>query len=171
MIRLSKILIDAVSFIAPRILSNESILHLAVGYFSYKIFAQQSTIVFMKLILCITCCLLSLNCYAQDPYLQESTVGSEYESKEIAKQYSGKLGMSLDQTTRFTNKIEEFVIRKQKIEQLDSSVREKLDLLQQLSDQETAEMANILIRPQLRKYRKLKKKIQPVQLVVGEVEE
>ena len=113
----------------------------------------------MKYILLAVISLMTLNTFAQDPFLQESTVESEYMSKEIAKQYSGKLGMPLDQTTRFTNKIEEFVLRKLQIEKLDRSVKEKLDLLQQLSDQETAEMATILTRPQLGRYRKLKKKL------------
>ena len=125
----------------------------------------------MKYVLLMAFCLLTVSAFAQDPYLQESTVASQYISEEITKQYSGKLGMHANQTTRFRNKIEEFVLRKQKIESLAMPLRDKLDLLQQLSDQETAEMVNILTRPQLRKYRRLKKKIQPVQLVVGEVEE
>lgn len=125
----------------------------------------------MKYIIYITFAFWTLQATAQDPYLQNSTQESEYTSEEITKQYRGKLGMPVDQTTRFMNKIEEFVLRKQKIEALDVSVAEKLDLLQQLSDQETAEMGNILTRRQLRKYRRLKKKIQPVQVVVGEVED
>lgn len=125
----------------------------------------------MKYVLIMVFSLLTLSVFAQDPYLQESTVESQYISEEISKQYSGKLGMPMDQTTRFMNKIEEFVLRKQKIVTLDMRVHDKLDLLQQLYDQETAEMATILTRPQLRNYRRLKKKIQPVQLVVGDVEE
>ncbi|QCW99960.1 hypothetical protein FGM00_07550 [Aggregatimonas sangjinii] len=125
----------------------------------------------MKYIFWIAIALCSFQAMGQDPYLQNSTQESEYISEEITKQYRGKMGMPVDQTTRFMNKIEEFVLRKQKIDAMDVPVSEKLDLLQQLSDQETAEMANILTRRQLRKYRRLKKKIQPVQVVVGEVED
>ncbi|NHF60006.1 hypothetical protein FK220_011680 [Flavobacteriaceae bacterium TP-CH-4] len=124
----------------------------------------------MKYIYTLAFALITFFVNAQDPYLQQSNAEADALTRVISSKYQGALGMPADQVVRFNNKIEEFVLRRQKINALDMTTRDKLQLLQQLSHQETAEMANILTRPQLQRYRELKKEIQPVQVVVGEVE-
>jgi hypothetical protein len=62
----------------------------------------------------------------------------------------------------------EFIIRQKEIKALEITDHKKLQLLTKLSKQETAEMANVLTRPQLRYYRRLKKDYQPVLVLVEE---
>ena len=103
---------------------------------------------------------------AQDPYLQNEVRGADERANTLMRAYQAELGMTVEQALLFRNKAEEFVIRRQRLQQKDLPVEEKIRLLQQLSDQETAEMGNVLTRIQLRAYQKLKLTIQPVAVVV-----
>lgn len=102
----------------------------------------------------------------QDPYLQGDSPKAEKIASALVPKYAVELGMSADQALKFETKMVEFLIRKEKIEALEVSHRKKLNLLTRLSRQETAEMGTLLTRPQLRKYKTLKKKYQPVLVVV-----
>ncbi len=119
------------------------------------------------LLLLISCC-CSGPVQAQDPYLQHGNREAREQANRLMQYYQQELGMQVEQAFLFRNKAEEFIIRRQKLKALDMTVKEKLHMLRELSDQETAEMANILTRPQLRAYRKLKPGIQPVEIVVAE---
>ncbi len=103
---------------------------------------------------------------AQDPYLQGDSPEAEKKASALVPQYIDELAMSADQALKFETKMVEFLIRKEKIEEMEESYKRKLSLLTRLSKQETAEMGTILTRPQLRKYKTLKKKYQPVLVVV-----
>ena len=105
---------------------------------------------------------------AQDPYLQHESRNARERANQLMELYKPELGMTVDQAFLFRNKAEEFVIRRNRIQDMDVGLKEKLHLLQELSDQETAEMGNILTLPQLRAYQKLKLKIQPVAVTVEE---
>ncbi|MGB3145332.1 MAG: hypothetical protein WBB24_14615 [Maribacter sp.] len=102
----------------------------------------------------------------QDPYLQGDSPEAEKMASALVPKYAAELGMSADQSLQFETKMVEFLIRKEKIKELEESYKKKLSLLTQLSKQETAEMGTILTRPQLRKYKTLKKKYQPVLVVI-----
>lgn len=105
---------------------------------------------------------------AQDPFLQNEVRGSDERANALMQAYQAELGMTVEQALLFRNKAEEFVIRRQRLQQMDLPVEEKVGLLQQLSDQETAEMGNVLTRTQLRAYQKLKLRLQPVAVLVEE---
>ena len=78
--------------------------------------------------------------------------------------------MGAEQKVLFEKKMTEFLIREEKIKKIEMSDREKLKTLTRLSAQETAEMRNILTRPQWRYYKKLKRKYQLIVVEVGEVD-
>lgn len=107
---------------------------------------------------------------AQDPYLQEGEKELEKVATDLMRRYQQELGMTVEQAILFRDKVEEFEIRRDEVKTRNLPVKEALRLLGAISRQETAEMANILTRPQLRVYRKLKSSLQPVELVVGQVE-
>jgi hypothetical protein len=118
-----------------------------------------------------TLCLLAfVPLSAQDPYLQRDNFTADKRANQLMRKYQSELGMTVEQALIFRNKVEEFVIRRINIQSEKLSAREKLRLLDALSDQETAEMANILTLPQLRAYRKIKKELQPLVVMVDEKE-
>ncbi|MGB6153354.1 MAG: hypothetical protein WBG48_15350 [Pricia sp.] len=107
---------------------------------------------------------------AQDTYLQEESQSVEERAKVLTKKYEPELVMTTDQALLFEKKLGEFLIRSNEIKQLNRPVKEKLQLLQELSAQENSEMANILSRRQVRRYAKVKSKLQPIAMVVDSVE-
>ncbi len=108
--------------------------------------------------------------WSQDPYLQKDNELAEQQATALMKIYQDDLGMTVEQALLFKTKATEFMIRHNKIQQDDLPPAEKIGRLKMLSRQETAEMANILTRPQHRVYKKLKKRYQPIAVVVGEVQ-
>ncbi len=116
----------------------------------------------------LVCLSLAISAHAQDPYLQTEKAGADERANALMRSYQSELGMTVDQALLFRNKAEEFVIRRMELQARDLPVEESLRLLQALSDQETAEMGNILTLPQLRAYKKLKRELQPVAVVVKE---
>jgi len=106
---------------------------------------------------------------AQDTFFQEGNEISEAKAKELTETYQPDLVMDRQQTLLFEKKIEEFLIREMRIQRTDISLEDKLFLLNQLREQQTAELANILTRPQLRRYMKVNNRIQPVAVVVDTV--
>lgn len=104
---------------------------------------------------------------AQDPFFQQARPEIEEAARALTEKYTPELVLSSNQLLPFQSKVTEFLIRKTTIDDLpDRSTKEKLRLLKKLSKQENAEMQNILTRPQLRRYIKVKKRIQPIYVVV-----
>lgn len=122
-----------------------------------------------KILLFILVFSTSSTMFGQDPYLQKDKNSAEKQANELTRAYQAELGMTVEQAVLFQKKAEEFVLRRNEIISRDFTTKEKLGLLKRLSKQETAEMANILTLPQVRQYKKLKKDIQPIQVVVGEL--
>ncbi|MDC6351477.1 hypothetical protein PP178_07915 [Zeaxanthinibacter sp. PT1] len=118
-------------------------------------------------ILLISLFLTQLSVQAQDPYLQSEDQTAEEIAVALTSSYQAELGMTVEQGNKFRQKVEEFQIRRQEIDQMDLPVRERMTLMKKLSQQENAEMANILTRPQLRAYKQLKKELQPEQVTVN----
>lgn len=92
--------------------------------------------------------ILSFSAFSQDPILQKSNPKAEKEAVKITNQYITELRLTGEQQVLFQQKLEEFIICRYKVE-TEFSVKEKLNLLYQLQQQETAEMNDILTRPQL----------------------
>lgn len=123
---------------------------------------MKSTI-FLLLLLSFQISFLS----AQDTFFQDADPKIEEAAKTLTEKYTPELVLSSRQLLPFQSKVTEFLIRRAKIDQLrDLSVKQKIKLLKKLSKQENAEMQNILTRPQLRRYIKVKKRIQPIYVVV-----
>lgn len=113
---------------------------------------------------------LALSGNAQDTFFQKGNETSEERARLLTEAYQPELVMTGDQTLLFEKKLEEFLIREEEIKGLDVSPEDKLVLLTQLSEQQTAEMSNILTRPQLKRFTKVKYKLQPIAVVVDTVE-
>lgn len=104
--------------------------------------------------------------YGQDPLLQEGKITTEEKARDLTERYQPELVMTGTQTRLFERKLSEFLIRAEKIKKLDITTADKLHMLRQLSAQENEEMANILTRPQVKRYVKIKPGLQPVAMVV-----
>ncbi len=118
----------------------------------------------MKNLLSVLFLFISITAFSQDPYLQNSNEAAEKQAKEITTNYVSELGLTSQQELLFQQKVEEFLIRRNKVE-AEFSGKEKLNFLFQLQQEETAEMSDILTRPQLKVYKKVKPKFQPLDKV------
>jgi hypothetical protein len=130
-------------------------------YIQYK----QLKITIMKKLILLAITLFTINvCMAQDPIYQNGNDSFEKEANLLAKKYSKKLVLSAKQFTLVQKKIEEFMIRREKIEK-EFSGKEALDMIYKLQAQETGEMRNVLTQPQFRLYEELKVTYQPLEIV------
>lgn len=118
----------------------------------------------MKKIIFTLLFLINFSAFSQDPFLQNSNPQAEEEAVKITNLYIPELALSGNQQLLFQQKIEEFLIRRYKIE-AEFEGREKLNMLYQLQQEETNEMKDIITRPQLEVYKKVKPKIQPLETV------
>ncbi|PNQ73093.1 hypothetical protein C1T31_08875 [Hanstruepera neustonica] len=100
----------------------------------------------------------------QDPMLQKPDLALDEQAKTLTKEYDAQLGLTSDQLVPFEIKVEEFLIRKEKIENRLEG-REKLEALAVLREQEYVEMQNILTQPQLNVYKRIRPSIQPLDVV------
>ena len=118
----------------------------------------------MKFTLYIYLLFFSINILAQDPMLQKPDVSLDAKAKDLTVQYNKHLGLTIDQIGLFDIKVEEFLIRREKIENTFEG-REKLELLYTLQLQETIEMQNILTQLQMDVYKRVRPEIQPLEVV------
>ncbi|MCG2419070.1 hypothetical protein K8089_08545 [Aequorivita sp. F47161] len=121
----------------------------------------------MKNLLGILFLFMSFSAFSQDPFLQKSNPVAEKEAIQLTQKYVPELGLTGEQQSLFQQKVEEFLIRRYKIE-AELSGKEKLNLLYKLQQEETAEMNDILTRPQLEVYKKIKPKFQPIETIKTE---
>lgn len=118
----------------------------------------------MKKLIFILLLLISFTAFSQDPVFQNSNETAEQEAIEITNSYDLKLALTEKQELLFQRKVEEFLIRKYKIESAYKG-KQKLDLLFSLQQEETAEMNDILTRPQMDVYKQVRPTIQPLDTV------
>jgi len=118
----------------------------------------------MKKTLIIFAVMFSSILSAQDVYTQQNTEAHDAEAEQITKEYNKQLSFDADQFVLFEKKIEEFLIKRAKIEDRYQG-KEKLDMLYRMQARETVEMKNILTRPQLKVYKRIKNEIQPIAVV------
>lgn len=108
--------------------------------------------------------MFGLTGYSQDVYFQQSNPEAKKEAIEITNLYNDQLGLTGEQELLFQQKVEEFLIRRYKVEN-EFSGKEKLNILLGLQKEETAEMDDILTRPQLELYKTIKPNIQPLEVI------
>jgi hypothetical protein len=118
----------------------------------------------MKKLVFLLISLISLSSFSQDPFLQKSNPEAKKEAIEITNRYIPELALTGEEQLLFQQKVEEFLIRRYKIE-AEFEGKEKLELLYQLQQQETGDMQDILTRQQLQVYKKIKPSIQPLETV------
>ncbi|MFD0860624.1 hypothetical protein ACFQ1M_00265 [Sungkyunkwania multivorans] len=114
---------------------------------------------------------LAFTVNAQDPYLQKDMEYLEPVVDSIAQLYNPRLVMSAEQYVLFKKKLMEFEIRRENVRKMDAPIKKKLSMLKALSKIETREMDDILTRFQHKAYKRVKKEIQPVAIVVGNTNE
>lgn len=115
----------------------------------------------MKKLLFIVCLGVSITAFSQDTYLQSGQEALEQKADSITNIYNRQLVMSSQQELLFQKKLEEFLIRKEEIEEQYTG-KKKLDLLYSLQNNEIAEMRDILTQPQFRLYENIRSEIQPL---------
>ncbi|MFD2550893.1 hypothetical protein ACFSQP_03595 [Bizionia sediminis] len=123
----------------------------------------------MKTILFLITCVITMNVFSQDPMLQKNNLKLDEQAKALTRAYSKELALSGEQIGMFENKVEEFLIRAEKIKATYQG-RQKLRMLYALQTRETAEMDNILTQPQWELYKKIKPELQPLVQVKTESE-
>lgn len=111
--------------------------------------------------------LTTIHVSAQDVFFQEGTPSTEQKARALVEEYQPELVMTGSQALLFEQKLSEFLLRAEKIRKMNLSTKDRLHMLSQLSEQETQEMVNILTRRQLKRYMKVKPKIQPITGVEG----
>ena len=121
----------------------------------------------MKKLVFLLILLTSLSSFSQDPFLQKSNPEAKKEAIKITNLYIPELALTGDEQLLFQQKVEEFLIRRYKIE-AEFKGKEKLELLYQLQQMETDDMQDILTREQLEVYKKIKPRIQPLETVSKE---
>ena len=121
----------------------------------------------MKVLVTILTMLLAFHLQAQDPFLQKNDRAIEQYAQKLTEIYNKQLALNGKQPLLFQKKAEEFLIREKKI-RANFKGKEMLDLIYKLRVTETGEMANILTRPQLNLYKKIKPQIQPLNIIESE---
>ena len=87
---------------------------------------------------------------------------ADHQAQLILNEYQADLELTIEQVTDFHQKISEYIIKKSEIESKALAPEARKSALTQLSNQETNEMTAILNADQIKKYKKLKPKIQPL---------
>ncbi len=124
----------------------------------------MNKVIIMKTILLSLAIMFSSVLSAQDVYTQENTEIHEVEAERITKEYNKQLSLGGMQFALFTKKVQEFLIKRAKIEE-EYTGKDKLDMLYRMQIRETLEMKDILTRPQLKVYIRAKGDIQPIAVV------
>lgn len=114
----------------------------------------------------ITICFISLSIigFSQDPVMQKNNESLETIATSITDKYDDKLALDAKQFMLFQKKVEEFLIREEKIH-ANYKGEEKLDRLYKLRKAESLEIRNILTKPQFTLYKRMKPQIQPLAVV------
>ncbi|WP_412560915.1 hypothetical protein [Winogradskyella sp. MIT101101] len=124
----------------------------------------------MKTLIYILALAFTIQLSAQDPIMQKDSEALESVATSITKKYDDQLGLDGKQFTLFQKKVEEFLIREEKLHEAYTG-KEKLDMIYNLRKAETMEMRNILTQPQFDLYRRIKPQIQPIAITETEVDD
>lgn len=102
--------------------------------------------------------------FAQDPMMQDNSEALEDVAVSVTERYNDKLALDAKQYILFQKKVEEFLIREEKIHK-SLNGEEKLNALYKLRKAESLEIRNILTKHQFDLYKRLKPQIQPLAIV------
>ncbi|MCB0446353.1 MAG: hypothetical protein KDD03_02375 [Gelidibacter sp.] len=100
----------------------------------------------------------------QYPPVTDGSKAIEAKADSISDAYDRELAMTAKQKALFKLKVEDYLIRRQKVESMYDG-REELTALVELQAQETLDMNDILTRIQMQVYKKIKPEIQPLKIV------
>lgn len=120
----------------------------------------------MKQLLILLFCIGSIAGYSQNTIYQNSDPSAAKKAKDLAYKYDKQLGLTEKQLLDMETKIEEFLIKEMKIRSSKLSVENKIVALKQNWATESADMSDLLTRPQYDLYKKLKTDYQPLDPVV-----
>ncbi len=115
----------------------------------------------MKKILLLLVLLVSVSALSQDTYLQTGGDDLQEKAKMITDKYVDALGLRAKQELLFRKKVEEFLVREEKIK-ANSEGEDMLNKMVALRQNEAVEMGDILTRLQLDKYKEVRPTIQPL---------
>ncbi len=87
---------------------------------------------------------------------------ADREAQQLLNQYQADLELTIEQATKFHQKISEYLIKRSEIESKSLAPQVRKSEMSRLSNQENSEMSAILNSQQLKLYKKLKPKIQPI---------
>ena len=100
---------------------------------------------------------------AQDPYLQQSNRKIRSMANDITRAYQPRLIMGAEQAISFRQKVAEFLIHRQWVEQnTHLTPLQRYQLLKKISSRETSEMAQVLEHYKWQEYMRIKDYIQPI---------
>ncbi len=114
-------------------------------------------------LICLIFCGFNSPVNAQDPYLQKSNRKVRQMASDITRAYQPRLIMGAEQAIMFRQKVAEFLIHRQWVEDNPRlSPKQKYTLLKKISSRETSEMAQVLEHYKWQEYMRLKPGIQPL---------
>ena len=115
----------------------------------------------MKTTVFIITMLFTFHISAQDPIMQKDNEALEAIATKITKTYDDQLALDGKQFVLFEKKVEEYLIREEKIHEKFTG-ETKLNMLYKLRKAETMEMRNVLTKPQFDLYKRIKSQVQPL---------
>lgn len=121
----------------------------------------------MKTYICTILLFVSIQVFSQEVFYPESKAEITEQAINLTEEYNKALALDIEQILLFQEKVEEFLVRRNKIDQ-EFSGKARLYMLIKLRDEENAEMHTILTHPQLEVYKKIHPLIQPINIVTGE---
>ncbi len=117
----------------------------------------------MKTILLSLLVLFTVQSFGQEPCSDPTNRMLDTRAEKLAVEYHKELYLSCPQIGLFETKIEEFIFKRDRIE--DSLIgRPRLEAMYKLCIQETTEMQYILTHNQLKTYAKVKSGLQPLNI-------
>ncbi len=87
---------------------------------------------------------------------------AEQKAQQLLNEYQAELGLTIEQALDFHQTIAQYLQKKSEVENKALAPDARKNALAQLNDMETNRMAQILDPDQLKMYKKLKPKIQPL---------
>ncbi|RZT00059.1 hypothetical protein [Aquimarina brevivitae] len=120
----------------------------------------------MKYYIVLLFLITSMTSFGQNTIYQDSDPKLAKEAKDLAYKYDKQLGLTEKQLLTMEKKIEEYLIKEKKIRNSNLSIENKILAIKQNWADESADMSDLLTRPQLQLYEQLKTEYQPIEPVV-----
>lgn len=115
----------------------------------------------MRKIFLLVLLFVSFSALSQDTNFQVGSETLQEKAKVITDKYVDVLGLRAKQELLFRKKVEEYLVREEKIKATNSG-EDMLTMMVALRQNEAAEMSDILTRIQLEKYKEVRPEIQPL---------